>query len=221
MIVLKFKKILGLIISIVIVITLTYTYSGDSEYMQIKAIKNVVKSSAIQCCAIEGYYPKDIQYLKDNYGLIIDEDKYIVVYNVIVSLILLMLYITIKAYTICINNQSLNNNSRKESSYLVNKIQQIGCLNNIEVIEEKYGDTIILKDCKESIVYETRIYMNEGILFEEYSCHSQAYNCNKGIPIAETNIFNVTRYDNFIQIETESGITYISLRMENSYEDDK
>ena len=37
--------------------------------------------AAINCYAIEGFYPADIDYLKDNYGLIID-DRYNVFYEV-------------------------------------------------------------------------------------------------------------------------------------------
>ena len=37
--------------------------------------------AAVNCYAIEGFYPADLSYLEDNYGLIIDE-RYNVFYEV-------------------------------------------------------------------------------------------------------------------------------------------
>lgn len=44
-------------------------------------LKDSIMKAAINCYAIEGFYPADIDYLKDNYGLIID-DRYNVFYEV-------------------------------------------------------------------------------------------------------------------------------------------
>lgn len=44
-----------------------------------------VKKAVTLCYSIEGSFPPNIQYLKDNYNLVINEDKYIVHYNVFAS----------------------------------------------------------------------------------------------------------------------------------------
>ena len=41
--------------------------------------------SAVQCYAVEGYYPQDLDYLTDHYGLQINHDRYIVVYEAFAS----------------------------------------------------------------------------------------------------------------------------------------
>ena len=42
----------------------------------------------VHCYAIEGSYPESLQYLKDNYGLTYDEEKYFIDYQVLGSNIL-------------------------------------------------------------------------------------------------------------------------------------
>ena len=44
-----------------------------------KAVANIQKAiakAAVCCYALEGAYPPDLQYLKDNYNIIIDEKRY-------------------------------------------------------------------------------------------------------------------------------------------------
>lgn len=49
---------------------------------QSKAIEAVLVKSAIQCYALEGSYPSDLYYLRDHYGVILDEVKYFYFYDV-------------------------------------------------------------------------------------------------------------------------------------------
>jgi len=44
-----------------------------------------VLRGAVRCYAQEGMYPPDYEYLKENYGIRIDEDKYTVFYTVFAS----------------------------------------------------------------------------------------------------------------------------------------
>lgn len=48
---------------------------------QIKAIRENVLSAAVQCYAVEGVFPPDLEYLEQHYGLVIDKDAYIVTYE--------------------------------------------------------------------------------------------------------------------------------------------
>ncbi len=45
------------------------------------AIKEAIRQAALQCYVIEGAYPVDLEYLKENYGLSINEKNYYVVYR--------------------------------------------------------------------------------------------------------------------------------------------
>jgi hypothetical protein len=43
-------------------------------------MRDMMERAAIQCYALEGMYPPDIEYFK-NYGIILNEDKFIYYYE--------------------------------------------------------------------------------------------------------------------------------------------
>ena len=56
---------------------------SDEESFNI--LSEAIIRSAVQCYAIEGFYPPDIEYLENNYGLLVDHDKYVVSYSIFAS----------------------------------------------------------------------------------------------------------------------------------------
>lgn len=40
-----------------------------------------IQRASLQCYAIEGRYPSSVEYLVDNYGIQIDENRYVVFYE--------------------------------------------------------------------------------------------------------------------------------------------
>lgn len=48
----------------------------------LKQLDESIRKATMTCYATEGVYPPTIQYLKDNYGIQIDEDRYSVFYEI-------------------------------------------------------------------------------------------------------------------------------------------
>lgn len=48
-------------------------------------LKDALSRSIVQCYAIEGFYPPNVEYLENNYGLVVDHDKYVISYSVFAS----------------------------------------------------------------------------------------------------------------------------------------
>jgi len=46
-----------------------------------EAIEEILIKASIQCYALEGSYPPDIDYLRKNYGIIIDDEQYFYFYD--------------------------------------------------------------------------------------------------------------------------------------------
>lgn len=46
-----------------------------------QTLRNTVLRAAVQCYAVEGSYPEDLDYLTQNYGLRINDSRYLVVYE--------------------------------------------------------------------------------------------------------------------------------------------
>lgn len=65
---------------------MTLPRSGrDMEEESIAALKAAVERSARQCYVVEGFYPPSLEYLEENYGLQINTDEFVVVYDVFAS----------------------------------------------------------------------------------------------------------------------------------------
>ena len=72
---------LALIVVVFVMGYRAYDKYHDNDEESIAAIKAAVERAALQCYVVEGAYPVDLRYLQDNYGLMINTDKYYVVYN--------------------------------------------------------------------------------------------------------------------------------------------
>lgn len=51
---------------------------GEEERQQ---LEEAVRRAAVACYAAEGIYPPDLNYLKEHYGIQVDEASYLVVYE--------------------------------------------------------------------------------------------------------------------------------------------
>jgi len=66
----------------------TVNISNSSAEESKNTLETAVRRAVVQCYAIEGMYPPNIEYLEKNYGLIVDHNNYIVHYEVFASNVL-------------------------------------------------------------------------------------------------------------------------------------
>ena len=71
-----------LILGVVVVFFFTAVNgaSDKADSTAASTLEKAIKRAVIQCYAIEGFYPPEVSYLEEHYGIIID-DKYIVEYK--------------------------------------------------------------------------------------------------------------------------------------------
>ncbi len=84
------KKYKFISIALILSFLLFFYYSvinveEKNENKKFDILAEAIIKSAVQCYAIEGFYPPDIAYLEKNYGLIVNHEKYVVSYNVFAS----------------------------------------------------------------------------------------------------------------------------------------
>lgn len=63
--------------------------SAESEL-----VRQSIKDAAITCYAVEGAYPDSLEYLRENYFLAYNEDRYLVTYNAFSSNHIPDIYVT-------------------------------------------------------------------------------------------------------------------------------
>lgn len=72
---------------VIMVLCITGIQTAEQKYREeaLSSAKESILRGAINCYALEGVYPPDYEYLKENYGVRVDEEKYAVFYTVFAS----------------------------------------------------------------------------------------------------------------------------------------
>jgi len=84
----RIKTLIPIIIiaaAIALFITLVGGISGTSEDEGLSLTLESLKRASVQCYALEGVYPPDLDYLKVHYGVRPNEEKYLINYEYIAS----------------------------------------------------------------------------------------------------------------------------------------
>ena len=56
---------------------------ADAEALSLA--EQSIRRAAVECYALEGFYPTDISYLRERYGVAVDEERFIVHYEYVAA----------------------------------------------------------------------------------------------------------------------------------------
>jgi len=73
--------VLAVVILLFFMAGLNNLKAGNGEEGK-KQLEEALKRCAVTCYATEGIYPPDVDYMKEHYGIQIDESRYLVSYEV-------------------------------------------------------------------------------------------------------------------------------------------
>ena len=68
--------------------------SSTQSGAQTQFVYDAVHNAALTCYAVEGAYPSDIEYLRENYGLAYDQSRYMVSYDASMGNMLPVIFVT-------------------------------------------------------------------------------------------------------------------------------
>ena len=68
--------------------------SSTQSSAQTQFVQDAVRNAALTCYAVEGAYPEDVEYLRQNYGLAYDQDRYMVSYDAAMGNMVPVIYVT-------------------------------------------------------------------------------------------------------------------------------
>lgn len=74
-------KIVLTVLMLVLAVVLVNRISTTQQSEESEIVRQSIKDAAINCYAVEGAYPDDLDYLRENYMLAYNEDRYLVTYN--------------------------------------------------------------------------------------------------------------------------------------------
>lgn len=87
-------KILAIVVVLVLAVMLVNRIDTAHETAETEIVRDAVKNAAITCYAVEGAYPDDVSYLRENYRLAYDADRYLVTYEAFASNMIPDIYVT-------------------------------------------------------------------------------------------------------------------------------
>lgn len=85
---LKRREIAALLAFVALIAVFWISVNGfavKENEKELDLIRTAVKNAALNCYSVEGSYPMDIDYLRENYGLAYNEDRFTVFYDAFAS----------------------------------------------------------------------------------------------------------------------------------------
>lgn len=74
-----------LLATVIFAVTAVSNLEAGKQEQDIRQLEWALHRAAVSCYAVEGAYPPDVAYMQQHYGLIYDETRYIVHYEVFAS----------------------------------------------------------------------------------------------------------------------------------------
>lgn len=62
-----------------------FTQTQRNDARETELVRAALQRGIVTCYAVEGKYPQSLSYLYENYGVLVDESRYVVFYDVIAS----------------------------------------------------------------------------------------------------------------------------------------
>lgn len=96
----QIKKILPTLLSAAVVLVLLIggvrMIENSSRRESVSMVEQSVSRAALQCYALEGFYPRSISYLEERYGVMVDMDIYFVHYQYVADNLAPEIYVTLR-----------------------------------------------------------------------------------------------------------------------------
>ena len=102
--------------------------------------------------------------------------------------------------------------TRLSLSLITNDIHASDVADGFAVGVGPEGNALVLQEDLESGCYETRIYLYEGTIVEEYAVAGAPYTPEKANVLTESETFSFSYAGGLLTIQTDQGSTHVALR---------
>lgn len=104
------------------------------------------------------------------------------------------------------------NDQRAALSLLANGVRGNDALKSVGVGKGPEGDSLVLTEYYQSGTFETRLYLYEGEVLQEYALAGTDYVPSRAVAIVPSNTFEFTYDNGLLSITTDQGMSQITLR---------
>lgn len=126
--------------------------------------------------------------------------------------LLTSLYTGVKVYTNATASQNTTNSHREGMTLVTNIVRANDSSGVVAVGNGPEGKSLVMKESNEAGSYETRLYLYQGNIVQEYSLASDAYTPGRASVVTASKTFDFTYENDLLTIVTDQGKAEISLR---------
>lgn len=126
--------------------------------------------------------------------------------------LLLALISGVRVYKSVTDSQARNADRREGLDLVLNVVRANDAQDCVAVGEGPAGRSLVVVESLESGTYETRIYLYQGNIVEEYSVAGSPYTPEKASAICESSTFEFSYGHGLLAIKTDQGTGEVALR---------
>lgn len=144
----------------------------------------------------------------------------LVLFVVIIVCLLASLALGVNVYRNMVSHKSELQQIRLETSLVANSLSQLDKAGAVSVRQEAQGTMIVASEKSGGSTFETRFYLYDGWLVEEYVLSSIEPNPQNADRLVKTSVFDAQLDDasRLLTITTDAGTTHIAIRSDEGGE---
>ena len=133
-------------------------------------------------------------------------------FGIFVLMLLLAFLAGVTVYKNLSTAQSTLNNYRSSESLIVNNVLANDSYETLRQGKGPEGKSLVMVESNDDGTYETRIYLYQGIIMEEYAVLGAPYSPETATPLATSKVFSFTLSNNLLRITTNHGTAEVAVR---------
>lgn len=136
----------------------------------------------------------------------------IVLFTLISLLSLLLVIFGSSIYHAVEQSRTADNVERAGTAYLASRIAASDSVDALSRAQGPEGDMLVISEQVNGQILETRLYLYQGQLLEDYALSGTAINPHGATPIVSTEVFSFSYDDGLLSVRTSSGTQCAALR---------
>lgn len=135
----------------------------------------------------------------------------VILFAFIVFFLLITLFVGMQVYSFINSSREASDDTRLGLSLITNSVRMNDAVDAIGVGNGPQGNALVLTERLDSGSYETRIYLYQGMIVEEYAIAESPYTPAKARELVESDSFEFDYANGLLSIYTDQGTAYVAI----------
>lgn len=131
---------------------------------------------------------------------------------VFLAMLMLALVVGVTTYQKVANAQFYSNEARLGRQLIANNVRSLDGVDTVKIGRGPEGSSLVLVENVNSQTIETRIYLSNGKVVQEYSFADAPYDPEKAVKLVDSTNFLVNIDSGLLTVTTDQGASQVALR---------